>query len=89
MKKSNIVKQKGKTYTGIVVSLKMQGTAVVEVERTITHPLYKKILRRSKRYKVDTNSQELSVGDKVKITETKPISKNKFFKVEEKKKAKA
>lgn len=74
-------KQKIKTFTGKVVSLKMQGTAVVEVEREIIHPLYKKILKRSKRYKVDTNSQEVNVGDKVKIVETRPISKNKFFRI--------
>lgn len=79
MKKNQ--KQKIKTFTGKVVSLKMQGTAVVEVEREVTHPLYKKILRRSKRYKVDTNSQEVNVGDSVKIVETRPISKNKFFRI--------
>lgn len=84
MKKSNIAKQKGKTFIGTVVSLKMQGTAVVEVERTVVHPLYKKSLKRSRRLMVDTNSQELSLGDKVKIVGTKPISKNKFFKAEKK-----
>lgn len=75
-----------KTYTGIVISLKMQNTAIVKVGREIIHPLYRKILRRSKKYKVDTNSQELQVGDKVKIVETKPISKGKYFKVEGKEK---
>lgn len=79
-------KQKVKTFTGKVVSLKMQGTAVVEVEREVTHSLYRKILKRSKRYKVDTNSQDVNVGDNVKIVETRPISKNKFFKIERKQK---
>lgn len=78
------LQKKRKTFTGTVVSLKMQRTAVVEVERTVVHPLYKKVLKRSKRYKVDTNSQELNLGDKVKIVEIKPISKGKFFKVEKK-----
>lgn len=75
---------KAKTFTGTVVSLKMKDTVVVEVERKIIHPLYKKVLRRSTRLKVDTNSMELSLGDKVKIVETKPYSKNKFFKIERK-----
>lgn len=75
---------KAKTFTGTVVSLKMKDTVIVEVERKIIHPLYKKVLRRSTRLKVDTNSMELSLGDKVKIVETKPYSKNKFFKIERK-----
>lgn len=79
-----VSEQKGKILTGKVVSLKMQGTAIVEVERKITHPLYKKILTRSKKYKVDANSKELNVGDMVKIIETRPISKGKYFKVQSK-----
>lgn len=75
---------KAKTFTGTVVSLKMKDTAVVEVERKIIHPLYKKVIRRTTRLKVDTNSIELSLDDKVKIVETKPYSKNKFFKIERK-----
>lgn len=75
---------KAKTFIGTVVSLKMKDTAVVEVERKIIHPLYKKVLKRSKRLKVDTNSMELSLDDKVKIVETKPYSRNKFFKIERK-----
>ncbi len=76
--------KKGKIYTGKVVSIKMQGTVVVEVERKIIHPLYKKVLKRSSKYKVDPNSLELQVGDKVRIVETRPISKEKHFKVEKK-----
>lgn len=72
---------KAKTFTGVVISLKMQGTAVVAVERKIIHPLYRKVLKRSKKYKVDTNSLELSLGDKVEIIETKPFSKGKYFKI--------
>lgn len=75
---------KQKTFVGKVVSLKMLKTAVVEVERTVTHPLYKKVLKRTKRIKADTNSLELSLGDKVKIIETKPMSRDKYFKVERK-----
>lgn len=77
-------KQKGKILIGTVVSLKMQGTAVVEVEREKTHPLYKKILRIDKKYKADINSQNVQVGDLVQIVETKPVSKGKYFKIQSK-----
>ena len=70
-----------KIFEGKIVSLKMQKTAVVEVERTLTHPVYKKVLRRSKKYKADTGDLVLNLGDKVKIIETRPTSKNKFFKI--------
>lgn len=75
---------KAKTFIGKVVSFKMQKTVVVEVERKITHPLYKKVLKRSRNFKADTNSLELALGDKVKVVETKPYSKDKYFKVERK-----
>ncbi len=72
-----------KTLQGKIVSLKMSKTAVVEVSRRTTHPLYKKLLKRSKRYKVDTGDLTLVLGQSVKIVETRPISKDKFFKVTE------
>lgn len=70
-----------KVFTGKVVSTKMQQTAVVEVTRLTPHPLYKKLLKRSKNFKVDTKEQEVQVGQQVKIVEIKPISKDKYFKV--------
>lgn len=70
-----------KVLIGEIVSLKMQNTAVVEVVRRKPHPLYKKLLKRSKKYKADTAGLTLNIGDKVKIEETKPISKDKYFKV--------
>ena len=73
-----------KVLTGIVVSTKMQDTAVVEVSWKKPHPLYKKLLKRSKKHKVHTAGQEVAVGDKVKIVETKPISKGKHFILAEK-----
>ncbi|OGH13677.1 MAG: 30S ribosomal protein S17 [Candidatus Levybacteria bacterium RIFCSPLOWO2_02_FULL_37_10] len=72
-----------KTLEGKVVSAKMQNTAVVEVFRRKPHPLYKKLLKRSKRYKVETGGLSVSVGDKVKIIETRPTSKGKYFKIME------
>ncbi len=73
-----------KIFEGKVLSLKMQNTAVVEVLRYISHPLYKKRLKRTKKYKADLAGLTLSVGDKVKIVEVRPISKDKHFKVLEK-----
>lgn len=73
-----------KIFEGKVVSLKMQDTAVVEVLRLVSHPMYKKILKRTKKHQTDTAGVSLSVGDKVKIVEVRPISKEKHFKVLEK-----
>lgn len=75
-----------KILTGKVVSVKMQNTVVVEVVRRTPHPLYKKLMLRSKKHQADTNGRTVSVGDTVKIVETKPISKNKHFKLMEEKK---
>lgn len=71
-----------KTLKGTVVATKMQNTAVVEVSWKAPHPLYKKLLKRSKKHKVDTTGFEVKVGDVVTIVETKPISKDKHFKLE-------
>ena len=70
-----------KILTGIVVSLKMQKTAVVEVSRRKPDPLYKKLLKRGKKYKADMGGLELNIGDRVNIEETRPYSKDKYFKV--------
>ena len=72
----------GRILTGKVTSVKMQDTILVEVTRRVPHPLYKKLLKKSKQFKVDTKGQEkVEVGETVKIVETKPISKTKYFKV--------
>lgn len=70
-----------KIFEGVVVSLKMQKTAVVEVTRVVPHPMYKKLIKKDKRIKADTVGLSLAVGDRVKIGQTKPISKLKAFKV--------
>lgn len=69
-----------KTLKGFVTSVGMKNTAVVEVFRQVPHPLYKKLLKRSKKYKIETGDASLSVGDFVVIEETKPLSKDKYFK---------
>lgn len=68
-----------KILQGKVISNKMKNTAVVEVSSRTPHPLYKKLLKRSKTYKVDTRDQKVEVGQTIKIIETRPISKYKHF----------
>jgi small subunit ribosomal protein S17 len=70
-----------KALIGKIISTKMNKTVVVEVIRKTPHPLYKKLIKRSKNLKADSGELTLNVGDKVKIVQTKPISKDKFFKV--------
>ena len=64
-----------KTRTGVVVSDAMDKTVVVSVERRITHPVYGKIMRRSKKYYAHDENNEAKKGDKVSIEETRPLSK--------------
>lgn len=70
-----------KTLTGEVVSTKMQKTVVVGVERKFRHSRYGKVIKRHKKYKAHNENLELVVGDKVIIEETRPISKDKHFRV--------
>lgn len=72
-----------KTRVGTVVSDKMDKTVVVDVSRTTRHPLYGKILRRTKKYKAHDETNQCRLGDKVKIMETRPISKDKRWRVTE------
>jgi small subunit ribosomal protein S17 len=62
---------------GVVVSDKMEKTVVVEVERRIQHPIYKKFIRRSKRYHAHDESNAIKVGQTVRIMESRPLSKTK------------
>jgi len=68
-----------KTFSGIVVSNTMQKTAVVEVVRRVPHPLYKKLMKKSTRFKVHTGDEKVEIGQRVVIVSTKPISKDKHF----------
>lgn len=69
-----------KDLIGKVISVKMQKTIVVEVEKRRSHPLYKKMLKKNKHYKVDYQDTTFAVGDMVKIQETRPQSKGKKWK---------
>ena len=66
---------------GIVVSNKMDKTVVVEVERRVMHPLYKKFVKRNKKYAAHDESNVCKVGDVVRIQECRPISKSKTWEV--------
>ncbi len=70
-----------KTQIGIVVSDKMQKTVVVEVARRGRHPLYKKIVRKSRRFKAHDEQGSARAGDTVLISETRPLSKDKRWRV--------
>jgi len=76
--------KKKKVLVGKVLSDKMQKTVVVEISRKVQHPIYKKLIKRTKKIKADTNGLDIKIGEEVKIEETKPISRGKFFKVIEK-----
>jgi small subunit ribosomal protein S17 len=68
---------------GVVTSNKMQKTVVVTVERQVTHPLYKRVVRRSKKFLVHDEKNECRVGDTVRIQETRPLSSRKRWRVVE------
>ena len=72
-----------KTRVGIVVSTKMDKTLVVEHVARVPHPRYKKIIKRSKKYYVHDENGEAKVGDRVRIVETRPISKTKCWRLAE------
>lgn len=72
-----------KIKTGRVVSDKMQKTIVVAVDSVVQHPLYKKRIRRTKKYQAHDEEGEARMGDTVRISETRPLSKNKSWRLEE------
>ena len=70
-----------RTLVGVVVSDKMDKTVVVEVTRLVKHPLYKKYIRRKKRYMAHDERNEYQVGDRVQIIESRPLSRRKRWRV--------
>ena len=72
-----------KTRIGYVVSDKMDKTIVVRVDSQVRHPLYGKIIRSSKKFKAHDQNNTASMGDKVLIAETRPLSKDKRWRVVE------
>ena len=72
-----------KTRIGKVVSNKMDKTIVVAIETSVKHPLYKKIIKRTYKLKAHDEKNECNVGDKVKVMETRPLSKDKRWRLVE------
>ena len=70
-----------KTRVGRVVSDKMDKTIVVAVEDHVKHPLYKKIVKRTYKLKAHDENNECRIGDKVKVMETRPLSKDKRWRL--------
>ena len=73
-----------KTYTGTVVSNKMDKTVVVAITRLFQHPVYKKTVKKVSKFKAHDEQNACDIGDTVVITETKPMSKDKRWLVLEK-----
>ena len=79
----NIERNRRKNRVGIVVSDKMDKTIVVAIEQRVKHPLYKKIVKRTKKFKVHDENNVAGVGDKVLIAETRHLSKDKCWRLVE------
>ncbi len=77
------MEKKRKTRLGQVVRNRMDKTVVVAVETLRRHPLYKKTIKRAVKYKVHDENNECKLGDKVKIVECRPLSKDKRWRVAE------
>ena len=70
-----------KTMTGVVVSNKMDKTVVIKVERRFSHPVFKKVVKTTKKYKVHDEKNECLEGDFIRIQETRPLSKEKHWRL--------
>ncbi|RME04077.1 MAG: 30S ribosomal protein S17 [Deltaproteobacteria bacterium] len=72
-----------KTRVGVVVSDKMDKTVVVRVDRLVKHPIYKKYIHRHKKFKAHDEENECRIGDTVQIIESRPLSKEKRWRVQQ------
>ena len=72
-----------KTRVGLVVSDKMDKTVVVAIQDNVKHPLYKKIIKRTVKLKAHDENNECNIGDRVRVMETRPLSKDKRWRLVE------
>ncbi len=80
--KENVARgNRRKVMRGIVTSNKMDKTGVVEITRKVPHPLYKKVVTKTTRFKFHDEKNECSIGDTIEIMETRPLSKDKYFRL--------
>lgn len=78
-----MVAQKRKTLLGEVVSDRMHKTITVVVERRVRHPIYERVIRRSKKYHAHDEQNQCRIGDVVRIVETRPLSRTKRWRLQE------
>jgi small subunit ribosomal protein S17 len=76
-----LVRPLRKERTGLVMSNKMDKTIIVKVDRRVKHPMYGKFVHKSTRLMAQDDKNECNIGDKVRIMETRPLSKNKCWRV--------
>ncbi len=81
MERKQGIQRRKKVLQGTIVSDKMEKTAVVVVERTVQHPLYKRTVRKTKRYKIHDEQNVCQIGDRVRLIECKPVSKDKCWRL--------
>lgn len=81
MENAKVSSGKGQIREGFVVSDKMDRTRIVEVTRLTTHPMFKKTIRRKIKYAVHDDANESKTGDKVRIIQTRPLSKTKRWRL--------
>jgi len=74
---------KKREWVGRVLSNKMNKTVVVAIERSVIHPVYRKVLRRISKFKAHDEQNACNIGDRVRLVETRPISKGKHWRVVE------
>ncbi len=79
--KQDATRNSRKVLRGIVISNKMNKTGVVEITRKVPHPLYKKVVTKTTRFKFHDENNECSIGDTIEIMETRPLSKDKYFRL--------
>mgnify|MGYP002521010522 CR=1 FL=1 len=75
------IRNNRRTKVGVVVSDKMDKTCVVAVTSNVKHPIYKKVVKVTKKFKAHDENNECKVGDTVEIAETRPISKTTHFRI--------
>ena len=81
--KNNVVRNLRKTKIGVVSSNKMDKTITVNVERKVKHPLYGKFMKKTTKLMVHDENNDCGIGDTIKVMETRPLSKNKRWRLVE------
>ena len=78
---TEIERNSRKHLVGVVTSNKMDKTAVVTIERKVPHPIYKKVVKKTTKFKIHDENNECGIGDVVEIAETRHLSKDKYFRL--------